>query len=575
MNVTRTLTNLLIFSVLWAEEIPVIEIPPIDVQAEYIEEEPLVMQATSPGMEQPVINGLMGDKILITIDNNKFSNALFRSGPNQYYSWIPNDFVRSNTVNETLLNSSLGGTINRELGLDETGINIKTSSNTFTGLIKYKDDSFEAGIIYTDDANVEDTKGEIQHSSYNQKGLIISKKSSLGETKFLFTQSNDIDRTDKFQKGKYYVWDLQQYIMLSHEYRITDTDILIQPTWQRFKEDITKKEDGSKYVKSTNDIFGLNISDKRSNIFVEDDVFKYGIIEHYEDIKYDNSGALDTYYYNTMSLWTSYHQNINQKWDYTLTYNFGWMKTQGSKIDRSMTGNAFGISTNYLIDDSNFVFASVNSNFKFPTIVNLAEARDDSVEEIANPNLLSEKALTYRVGVSYNNIELSVFYKQLTDMIIREQTSIPTDDGTNFKWKYQNTDSGVIKGITFAYSKTYKEIDFKIRAEYLDGKTDYDYISKLQPFVTSTSIHYKGAFIDFLYAPAVDDDKMALKDKKDIRIQDHNYGYRILNLGYSYPSEYGVFSIYLDNALNDEGRVYGSSVDFNKRRVRVGYSYSY
>jgi hypothetical protein len=250
------------------------------------------------------------------------------------------------------------------------------------------------------------------------------------------------------------------------------------------------------------------------------------------------------------------------------------MKTEGSGIDRSITDNALGLNTNYLIDDHNFIFISINSNFKFPTIVNLAEARDDSVTEIANPDLDSEKALTYRIGINYEGAELSIFYKNLTDMIIRVQTDIPDGNG-DYKWKYENTDSGYIKGITLAYEHTFEDIYFQTRIEYLDGKTDYDYISKLQPLVTRTKVEYNGAFAEFLYAPSVDNDKMALKDQTDIRIKDHNYGYRILNLGYTYNTQYGAFSLYLDNVFNDEGRVYGSSVDFNERRVRVGYNYHY
>jgi len=561
-------------SLLFGTNLEEIVIPEITVDAEYVEENPLVMQETSPGMKQPIINGLMGDKILITLDRNKFSNALFRSGPNQYYSWVPDAFVKANTTNETLLNSSLGGTVNRELGIVETGISIDASSNTFTGVATYKDKTLEAGIVYTDNGNVVDTKGEVPHSSYNQKGLYLSKDSSLGITKFMFTQNDDIDRTDKFQKGQYYVWELQRYIMLSHEYHIEGTNIVIQPSWQRFQENITKSEDGSSYVDSTDDIFGLNISDKRSGVFTESDTLKYGLTNHYEDIDYDKSGTVDDYYYNTMSLWTSYHNNVFDKWDYTLTYNFGWMKTEGSGIDRSMTGNAFGLNTNYLIDDYTFAFASVNTNFKFPTIVNLAEARDDSVTEIANPNLDSEKSITYKIGLNYKDIELSVFYKDLTDMIIRVQTNIPDGNG-DYKWRYENTDSGYIKGITLAYEHTFEDIYFQTRIEYLDGKTDYDYISKLQPLVTRTKVEYNGAFAEFLYAPSVDEDKMALKDQTDIRIKDHNYGYRILNLGYTYNTQYGAFSLYLDNAFNDEGRVYGSSVDFNERRVRVGYNHHY
>ena len=558
-------------------EIETINMPDITVESSAQEEEPLiVMQETTPGMKQPVINGLMGDKILITLDNNKFSNALFRSGPNQYYSWVPDQFVLKNTVNDTLLNSSLGGTVNRSLGIDTTGIDVDVSSNTFTGLATYSDEKLQIGAVYTDNANVVTPyDGEVEHSGYNQKGLFASLKSNLGTTKFMFTQSDDIDRTDKFEKGDYYVYDLQRYINLSQEYRISDTNIVVMPSWQQFQEKIDRDSPDKKNVDSKNDIFGLNISDKRESLFRESDTFKYGFSDHYENIEYTKGLKTTDYYYNTLSLWASYNDLLSEKWSYNLTYNFSYLNTSGGDIDREMSGNAFGGVLTYLVTDTSYLYASVNSNFKFPTITNLAEARSDSVEELPNPDLDSEKAITSRIGLNYAGFDLSLFYKDLYDMIIREQTNISDGNG-DFKWRYENTDRGHIKGISFTYNKTFYE-DWLIRlnAELIEGKTDYDYISKLQPIVTSSYLKYKDIWAEFLYAPSVDEDKMALKDQKDIRIKDHNYGYRIVNMGYTYTQHAHTFNFYLDNILNDRARVYGSSVDFNERRVRLGYSYQF
>ena len=555
-----------------AEEIT---IPEITVETYIQDEQPiLTMQETTPGMKQPVIHGLMGDKILITLDNNKFSNSLFRSGPNQYYSWVPDQFVIHNTVNETLLNSSLGGTVNRTLGINTTGIDIEASSNTFTGTATYSDKSFQAGFTVIDNANVvTPSDGEVKHSSYNQKAAFLSYKSENSTTKFMLTQSDDIDRTDKFEKGDYYVYELQRYSMLSHEYKILGTDIIIMPSLQQFREKIDRDSSTRKNIDSTNNIFALNISNKRVGLFTQTDTLKYGLTNHYEDISYTKGLTTTDYYYNTFSLWTSYKDNISEKWDYGLTYNFSALNTSGGSIDRSMTGSAFGINLNYYINDTFYTYGSFNSNFKFPTITNLAEARSDSVEEIANPNLDSEKALTTRVGIYYEGLNISLFQKKLYDMIIRVQTNIPDGKG-DYKWMYENTDKGYINGLSFIYAKTFGE-DWKVRfnAEFLDGKTDYDYISKLQSFVSSSYVQYKDFWVEFLYAPSVAEDKMALKDKTDIRIKNHNDGYNILNMGYSYAYKNHTLSLYLDNILNSSGRVYGSSVDFNERRVRVKYTY--
>ncbi len=534
----------------------------------------LVMQETTPGMKQPVINGLMGDKVLITLDHNKFTNALFRSGPNQYYSWVPDQFVLKNSVNETLLNSSLGGTVDRTIGIDTTGVDIDASYNTFTGLATFNNKTVQVGTLWTSNGNVVTPHdGEVKHSGYNQKAIYTGVESNYGTTKFMFTQSDDVDRTDKFEKGDYYVYELQRYIMFSHQYRIDGSNIVIMPSWQQFKEKIDRDSPEKKNVDSQNDIFGLMISDQREGILSENDLLKYGIMDHYEDISYTKGSNTNHYTYNTFSLWASYHAFFSENWDYKMTYNFSYLNVKGGGIDRNMAGNAAGISVNYYINGSWLAYASCNSNFKFPTITNLAEARSDSVEEVPNPDLDSEKAITSRIGIVYKDLEVSLFYKKLYDMIIREQTSIPDGEG-GYKWKYENTDEGYIKGFSLTYDTRLGDVwKIHFNVEILDGKTDYDYISKLQPVATSAVIKYKNFWCEYLYAPSVPEDKMALKDKTDIRIKGHNYGYSILNMGYDLQYEHHTFGLYLDNAFNDRGRVYGSSVDFNERRLRFKYSY--
>lgn len=561
---------------LYAEEY---DMPVINVESSPYEEHSFIpLQETVPGFKQPVINGLMGDKVLITVDGIKFNNALFRSGPNQYYSWIPDAFVIRNTKMDTLLDASLGGSVNREIGILESKIGADFSYNTFTGQATYKGYNIEVGAVYTKNQNVVDTNGEVPHSGYNQKGFYTKYKSSFGETKLLFSRSDDIDRTDKFEKGDYYVYDLQQYFLLKHTYTIPGTSISITPSFQQFREKIDRDSPDSKNVDSTDNVFGLNISDLRTDIFTGTDVLTYGIQDQYEDIRYKKGLTENTYYYNTVSIWAKYKNYFTKNWDYSLTGNFSWLQTKGSGIDRSMSGQAFGITTNYYFDETSYVFASVNTNFKFPTITNLAEARSDSVEELPNPNIDTEKAITYKVGVSYRGLELAAFYKKLDDMIIRKQTNIPVVGSPGeFMWQYDNADTGWIKGINVGYLYTSGDWSFEFHGDFIDGKTDYDYISKLQPIVTSTKVTYGGSFAEFLYAPKVPEDKMALKDQTDIRIKDHNYGYRILNLGYKYttPNDKHEFGIYLDNALNDRGRVYGSSVDFNERRLRFSYNWYY
>ena len=588
MKIVIILSILLTFS-----QAEVIELKPIEVTASSLsdaKEESLippneevetvvVIQETVPGFENPVVNGLMGDKVLLTVDGIKFSNSLFRSGPNQYYSWIPKEFTTKAELNSNLsgiTSSALGGAINRELGIDESVVGVSADFTDHKEYIKYKDKKVSFGLLNDNRQNVTTPKGTIEHSAYNQHGAYFEHKDEeLGQTKLVFTQSNDVDRTDKFEKGEYYVYDLQQYFLLSHKYYIPDTDLAILPSFQQFKERIDRNSPTNKDTDSTNNMFGIQLLGYYEPSWTDDGYFSYGVVNNFEDIEYESGLVTNNYNYNTLSLYTTYHTSY-KKLDYDLKYKYSVMTARGGGLDRTLDNHSVGIDSKYRLGYRHSIFAGANLNYKFPTITNLAEARDDSVTEIANPNLKQERAYTLTLGYNFEYFTTSIFHKKLYDMIIREETNIPDGSGA-FKWKYQNTDEGYINGVNVKYDRKFSNgFGVFLFAEYLDGKTDYDYISKLVPFHTKSKVSYKPFYAELLYAPSVSDNKMAEKDKQDIRIKDHNYGYRIINIGYerTFKKVHDI-GIQLDNVLDETGRVYGSSVDFGERGLYFTYQYHY
>jgi len=538
------------------------------------------LQETLPGFKSPIIKGLQGDKILLTVDGIKFSNALFRSGPNQYYSWIPDEFVKKASIDDplgTITSSALGGSIDRTLGIDKSkvGVSFRSDNLGHTEVVKYKAKNVSLGVVNEQTSNVRTPNGEVQHSSYNQQGIFFENKSDdYGQSKLLFSKSNDIDRTDKFEKGQYYVYDLQQYLLLSHKYYLPDSDFAIIPSFQQFKEKIDKHSPNKKDTDSTNNIYGIQTVGYYDDAF-DTGYISYGLVNNYEDIDYQTGLNTNTYGYNTFSAYATFSDSY-KKLDYDLLYKFSNMNVHGSGLNRNLSNNAIGIHTKYRLGYMEYVTLKGDLNYKFPTITNLAEARDDSVDEIANPNLKQERAYTLELGYRMDWFTTSIFYKKLYDMIIRTQTNIPDGNGA-FKWQYNNTDEGRIYGANIEIDKKWDNgFGVYVFAEYLDGKTDYDYISKLTPIHTTSKLIYKPYYIEYLYAPKVSDDKMALKDKTDIRIKDHNDGYSIFNLGYKkvYNKIHDV-EVKLTNIFNDTGRVYGSSVDFGERGIYFGYKYNY
>jgi len=538
------------------------------------------IQETVPGFKQPIINGLQGDKVLLTVDGIRFTNSLFRDGPNQYYSYIPDEFVIGATLNSDLsaiTSNSLGGSVDRTLGIDSTKVGAAYQSNNAggKGLATYNDKEWSIGAVYKDYGNVRDTNGEVPYSSYNQKGFYAEHKNNeYGTTKILFSRSDDIDRTDKMQQDSYYVYDLQQYILVKHSVKVTDW-LEVTPSFQQFREKIDRHSPTSKDIDSTDNIYGLNVSGYYEPKWTEG-WFTYGLVENYEDIDYTKGTTDNTYGYNTASLWAKYYDSIGDL-DWDIDYKYSRMDVSGD-LTKNLDNHSAGINGKYNLAKENYIFASTNLNYKFPTLDNLATAVDGSSTNEPNPDLKQERAITYEVGYFYKGLKLSAFYKDLKDMIIKVDTGRVDTNGDTI-YQYQNADNGRIKGIHAEYSRKFKEgiLDgywTYLYAEYLDGKTDYDYISKLTPFHSVAKVGYKPVYVEWLYAPKVPDDEMAEKDQTDYRIADHNYGYNIVNLGYKKVlKKHHQVEAKLLNIFDNRGRVYGSSVDFGERGIYLEYAY--
>lgn len=562
-----------------------IELEPIEVTSTYETQEEIylkspeyfgnkiIMQETTPGFRQPVVNGFMGDKVLLTVDNITFSNALFRSGPNQYFSYIPEAFIKNISITDGLsdiTSNSIGGSINTELGITESKVQSKynSSNNGYELLGAYTDDKFSVGVNYIKTDNVNDTKEEVQNSAYNQQSFYSSYKSLIGKSTVLYSESNDIDRTDKFAKGDYYIYELQRYININNIYGTRSFNLVTG--YQQFREKIDRQSPDTKDVDSTNNIFNIEVAGVRQEVLF-DDKLNYGAGVISENINYQTGSVSNDYMYNTYYLsmgYTIYLDNVYIELKDKLT------RLDVSKdLDKELTNNSYSVKVGLLLENDSDIYVSFSENYKLPTIVNLAEAKDDSVTEIANPDLTEEKARTYTIGYKSKYVGVKVFHKDLFDFIQRVKTDIPDGSGS-YKYKYQNIDTGYLDGINLEY--IYIKGKFRIAGyfEYLNGRTDYDYISKLTTISTYHRIDYSIFYTEWKYAPAIPDDKMAEKDTTDIRIQDHNYGYNIINVGYkdTFKKKH-ILEVTLNNIFNDEGRVYGSSVDFAERHIELAYSY--
>lgn len=541
-----------------------------------------VMQETNPGMKQPVIRGLMGDQVALSVDGIKFSNSLFRGGPNQYYSWIPDEFTTAASLNDsvnTMSNSALGGSVDRTLGVDRSQMGISTNFRGHTEYAKYKNTDWQTAVLNTDNDDVSTPNGIVPHSAYNQKGALLAHTNKdYGDTKLVFTRSDNVDRTDKFASGGFYQYDLQQYILASHKLWVNDRKIYIQPSFQRFEEKLDLNSPLAKNVDSSDNMYGINVG---SFYDTQYGVLNYGVADSYEDINVVTGIKPAQYNYNTLTGFGVWDGNITPDDNYKLKYSYSLMDTSGNGLNRTLGNHAYGVNLKHVFAPENYSYFDFDVASKFPTINNLALARNDSVTELPNPNLKQERANTYTIGHQFHGLDISLFYKDLSDVIIRTQTDVPDGKG-KFKWQYNNANTGHIAGVKLAYNRTFDTgTGVYMMTEYLDGRNDYDYWGKLTPLHSEIKLTqnvdwlFKDKLIaQWRYAPSVPTDRIALNDAIDVRIKNHNYGYNMLNLGYetTYDKQHKV-SLLVNNVLNNTGRVYGSSVDFNERMLYLKYNY--
>ncbi|WP_428738481.1 hypothetical protein [Sulfurimonas sp.] len=514
------------------------------------------IQETAPGLYNPVINGLQGDKISITVDGLRFSNAIWRSGPNQYFSWIPQEFVLNNDVLPT--SDAIGSTLNTDLGINGNILSYKfdqyNTGNKVLGTIDC--DSVKAGVKYYTTDNYND----VNHTSYNQNAFYLEQDSTIGTSRILFSESKDIDRPDKFLKNKPYTWDKQQYLLLQHTYAFNKENSIVG-SFQRFFEEVN--DNGTIY--STRDhMYGLKYQSLITN---EINVY---ISNYYEDIQHKD----DNYLYNTVSAGVEYTQNYNL-FSFYARYNVSDAYVKWDNEKKNFFNNAITLE---IFDDS--WYGRYDYGYKFPTLENLAYAQTTGKGyDLPNNNLKQETSHTFTLGIKDNKGEkltydASIFYLYMNNLIDREKLSYQINDEDVYQ--SVNIDTGYMFGANLSTNFSIAQFDNIFTLQYVYGKTEQDYISKLTPL----KLFYKTVYDDFYfkweYAPK--SHTLSQSDQADVRIVDDRYnqynnkGYNIFSVGLKKEiTKKQVISVDLNNIFDNDGRVIGSSVDVPERSFSISY----
>jgi len=524
------------------------------------------IQETSPGMLSPYLGAFTGNQVDQLVNGVRMSNSYFRSGPNQYFGWIPLEFTQLVSVSD---GGNVGGTIDRTIGINDSSVTVNYDGGTdgIKSILTHQSNNIGFGIIDINRNNVKSVNGKIPNSSYNQKAIIGEAYwNDNHRTTAFFSQSNDLRRTDRWnggeritgtRSGKVYNYELQQYLLLTHNY--SNDKLKVDLGYQNFIEHIL---DNTQRVEVKLDIMNVNASYHLS------DPLSIYTSNQFEFINFnviDNLKSNDTY--NTHRAGLRYQQDLGLL-DLTASAGYKVVRVSGLK--------EFTAPEYTVILSKYGYFISYDHTTNAPSYTSVKQNKTTGRGTVLpNNSLTQEYANTVRFGKQTHNFYFDVYYKKLNDAY----SQITVDDDV-----YQIVNEGTVNayGASIAYRNENLfeqgiEIDTRLElvkaTQDIPGTDRREPTSKTAPLIAYMRISKNGYYTELKYQPK--DNDLAFKDLDDVRIFAHNKGYRIVNLGKIGTIGKFEYELALRNLLNDEARVLGSSVDIPKRNVFASLKYTF
>ncbi len=514
------------------------------------------LQQSSPYLYSPVKEGMQGDALLLGTEGIRLTNALFRSGPNQYFSFIPRAFmqgIEEDAALRSLQNNGIGGEINQRLGIKHSGIGGSYThyNQGAEGLGTYKDAHYAAGVNAIKTQNHHDTLGEVPHSAYNQKSL-YAETTALPSHRMiaLYSQSDDVARTDNYTRDVPYDYELQRYLHVSDHFAYGETSGNL--SYQRFEERI---DANGAPTESLDDMYGMTLSHALGESLL------LSLSDYYERIAYNDAH----FSHNTFSAQMAYLDYFGDV-EVLIAYSFANASISGDSVHHF---NAHGGSFRAGYGGA---FASVSQSYRFPSITNLATAiLSEKGIDLPNDDLKHERATTYALGFEHEQIRFKLYYRILDDLILR----MPTAQQIEGEQAYEtiNADSGFATGALLHGSQSFGALHTYATLEYTYGETNRDFLSKITPLRATVLAQYRDLFAQYAYAHQ--GVHLSQSDQKDVRIVGHNEGYSIVDLGYRFKEGAHAARVLLHNLFDAEGRVMASSVDLPGRSFSLSYMYTF
>ena len=527
-------------------------------------EESFHIQETSPGQLSPYIGPFTGNTVNQLVNGIRVSNAYFRSGPNQYFGWIPNQFVETVSVSD---GGNIGGTINRNLSVPDSHVGLLYNSAVLgqTVSASVKQNSFGVAILDTDFGDVRTAQSKVKNSSYNQRAALFETDLVFGgNTSLLYSRNDDIPRTDRWnggtritgtRAGTPFNYELQELLFLNHEQTVNDFDINI--AYQDFAEHIRKSDTLTKMLQHS---YTVNVNYNYS------DSIRFYSLNTMETLEFqaNQSTAFSKDSYDTYSYGISF---VEQFGDVEYWVSLGY------KIVDITDVKSFETPEYSVLLGRNGIFASYDYTTRPPSYSDvLQDKATGRGTVIPNSNLNQETAGTLRLGYNKQGIYFDMYLKKVKDSF--SQITVDTD-----VYQLVNAGNSNVIGTTVGYSTDNlfgTDITLNTRLEYVWSEQENangvrEPMQKTPDFWTFARLEYRNWFTVLRYQPR--DRNQPFKDLDDVRIFAHNNGFKTVDIGYTGSFDSIEYSIRANNIFDDDGRVYGSSVDVPGRSIIISLNY--
>lgn len=203
-----------------------------------------------------------------------------------------------------------------------------------------------------------------------------------------------------------------------------------------------------------------------------------------------------------------------------------------AELDKDFGAGVGSLRVQHNISGESAVYGGISQGYRAPNLSDLTRldtARSNEIETPA-PNLDSESFLTYELGYRCSHedmsMEVSTYYTDIKDMIIRRPTGvvISGDDEVT----KANSGNGFVYGVELSGQKKWNQWQVSLATSWMKGEADTyptsanvierEPLSRLMPVTTHLGLSYQvndGAWVETRVTNAAKADELSSRDKSD------------------------------------------------------------